>query len=545
MIKIITCFGPGGWEKYARKFVSTFVEFWPKDVQLAVYYHDVDLSKISDIQHDPRISYVDLVQNDTELGDFRKKCTTPNTKGQSPEGYNFRYDALKFAHKVFAISHRTAELHEQNYKGWLLWLDADTFTTKEVDHDWLKSLLPAEADIVHLPRAMVPYSETSFVGFNLNRAKAKIFLADLRNLYVDGELFNYREWHDGWLFSRLLYIHNYNGVAVHSLTPKGYQGLEAFDNSPTGERMVHLKGARKDEPKTKDGKGLRPLRITPVDSMPAEHIQKSAETSAKLFKRWLKRCKPHDGEVLICSAGDSIKKHLADIKKRQAKGAYVLCVKHTLPILHKAGIVPNGCVVLDPRNIKDKSTHGIVRTTLFDHLSPKTTFFVATMTDTSVVRFLMQKTPKVVGWVAWTQALAKAKIPEGRMVLTGGTCAAWRSIHLAEMLGFRKMRLYGFDFVVDEKKIDKTQKDDKGRAKFLKIYLGEKKKKEWTTGELCAGIQDVEQMFKRCRHVGLQIEMIGDRGAAWLWNQIVETEQKLVSKAPKIKLSDFKKEYLR
>ena len=34
----ITSFNAGGYEKYGREFIKTFIQFWPKSVKLIVYY---------------------------------------------------------------------------------------------------------------------------------------------------------------------------------------------------------------------------------------------------------------------------------------------------------------------------------------------------------------------------------------------------------------------------------------------------------------------------------------------------------------------------
>lgn len=533
-MKFISCFGPGGWDLYAKKFVETFDQHFPKEVSLTVYYHDCPAPEGTW----ERVRFVNLLEAHDEIAAWKAKHSIEIFQGKQGDQYNFRYDALKFCHKVFALSHAASELVTAQYNGWLVWLDADTFATKEVTLPWLKEQLPDGADIVHLPRKTMPYSETSFVGFNFARPKAPIFISDLMNIYVDDELFNYKEWHDGWIFSRLLYIHNYNGLAVHSLTPPGYDGIDAFENSPLGERLTHLKGNRKVGPKKG---GLMPLRIRPVDSMPKEHIQKSAKAAEKLIQRWLKKCEAHDREVLIVSAGESIRKKLPEIKRRQKAGAYVLAVKHSLPILVRAGIEPDGVVILDPRDITKESTHGIVRSTLFDVIPKKTTFFVATMTDTSVVKFLMKRTKKVVGWVAWTQALKDVPPKAGQAVLQGGTCAAWRALHLIYQLGFRKARLYGYDFVVDPKKVDLEALDDKGRKKYMKVFIGKDKKPTWTTGELCAGIQDVTEMLNRVLQSGVKVTMVGNVGAAAAWNEMIASVPK--KSARKEKLVKFEKEY--
>lgn len=536
-IKIVSCIGPGGWEQYGRKFVETFIQHWPKEIHLTLYYHD----EIPPDQIDaPNITYVDLLAVDDEAVKFRDATNKSPFNGMTADGeYNYRLDARKFCHKVFAITHYTAQLIEGGWKGWLIWLDADTYTTSSIKRSWLSRYLPAGGDIVHLPRKPLPYSETSFVAFNLGGNRAAHFLADLRDLYVDHEIFAWKEWHDGYIFSRLLYLHERNGISTHSLTPPTYDGIDAFENSDLGTKLVHLKGDRK-----VDKSGLRPLKIIPHDSMPKEHILNNANASDKLFTRWLRPCLPHTRKAVVVSAGPSLSSHLEEIREHQKNGAFISCVKHSLPTLMQAGIIPDACIILDPRPVTEASTHGVIRSTLFDAVDPRTIFFIASMTDTSVTKRIMEKTSNIVGWFAWTQALAQAKPPNGHPIVLGGTCSAWRSFGLLKVLGFSHITAYGFDFALDSsKEYDLDLKDDKGRPKFMKIMIGEgdNRKSTVSTGELIAGIQDVPLMLQQVTQSNLSITMVGDEGAAWLWNYLVKKHDIKVDPTEYV---SFSKEYL-
>lgn len=540
-IKVISCIGPGGWEKYGKKFVETFTKFWPTDITLTLYYHD---EAPADPILAPNVEYVDLLAVDTEVAAFREFAKNPPLNGQTQSGYNFRQDAYKFCHKVYATTHYATSLNSKGWRGWLIWLDADTFTTKSIGTAWLRRFLPADGEVVHLPRKPLPYSETSFVGFNLASLKTLAFLADFRDAYVDREVFAWQEWHDGFIFSRLLHIYENNGIQAYSLTPPNYDGIDAFAHSNLAERFVHLKGNLKEGGGAPGlPAGMQPLKIIPQDSMPKEHILNNAHESDKLLTRWLKHCIPHNRAAVIVSAGPSLAKNIERIRQQQKDGAYVVCVKHSLPILMKAGIIPDACVILDPRPVNAESTHGVLRTTLFEDIDPRTTFFIASMTDTSVTKLVLSKTSNVVGWFAWTQALAKSKPPEDHPIVTGGTCSAWRCFGLLKVLGFSKITAYGFDFVMDpEKKLDMDLKDDKGRPKYMQIYIGEGdvRKSEITTGELAAGIQDVPMMLQQIVATQQDVEMVGSDGAAYLWNFLLDKHK---IKIPVIEYQDFVKEY--
>ena len=85
--------------------------------------------------------------------------------------------------------------------------------------------------------------------------------------------------------------------------------------------------------------------------------------------------------------------------------AKTMCVKHSYPHLLANDIKPWACVVLDPRSIEGESTHGIIRKDLFKTIDPSTKFFIASMTDPSVTKYLIEKKANVYGWHAFTESL--------------------------------------------------------------------------------------------------------------------------------------------
>ena len=91
-------------------------------------------------------------------------------------------------------------------------------------------------------------------------------------------------------------------------------------------------------------------------------------------------------------------------------------------------------------------------------------------------------------------------IPKGATLITGGTCAAMRSIGMLHTLGFRDIHLFGFDCSMKEpskKQKTETTGDLEGgespRPKYFQVTVG--KNTYWTTGELLAMGQDCEKIF--------------------------------------------------
>lgn len=510
----VTSMNKEGYDLYGRRMLESVAQHWSPEIDFYVWYHDWDILSEPDLPGKDVLNFRNL----NKVGDlliFRERMAN-----HKPE--NWRMDAVRFCHKVYAISETARHLvtdidDETDYQ--LLWLDADTITTAAVDPAWFDSLL-GRADISLLERRAADYAETSFIRFDLHHRRSAAFevLEDVRAAYDTLEVRGYREWHDGFVFQRIINLHVNHTLDVENLSPDA-KTLDAFHTSRLAERMQHFKGAKKVDAVPATPREI-PIMVQPKDSVPDDYIKQNIIENDKLIDMWVSRVRPHMLKGVIVSAGPSL--DVEQLRKdyyygKKVTGAKILCVKHSLPRLMEAGVVPWGCTVLDPRPVDGVSTHGIVRKDLFKDIDPRTTFFVASMTDPSVTRLLLDRGATVVGFHAYSQAIQRvANDPEyplspDTVYITGGTCAATRSIGLLHTLGFRQITLAGFDGSVpepaDEDKNDTvTSHDGQTREKYLKVKINGKE--FWTTGELLAFAQDCERMFDKV-DMDTELDFIG------------------------------------
>lgn len=541
-VAVVTSFSEDGWETYAKDMVWSIAEHWDPTIKVIAYYHDFDINT-KDLPKSKSIEYRNL--NDlNELIEFRERFKEYDGTMGGKTSYTFRLDAIKFCHKVFAITDCAFNLSETMEKpGWLVWLDADTVAVRPLNRHQLLQSLPKNSDIVHLGRKNFTYSETSFIGFNLESQPPVDFLGDFLGAYLSGELFHYREWHDGFIFERLITIYKAHGLKFHdwtgSLDIKSMtEGKQAFDLFPLSDYVKHKKGAKKKKSlklplsvdpsvhvSVAEAKPI-PIVIQPRDCMPKEDIQNNVKQNTKIIKKWVGRASPNDEVALIVSGGSStdFDKVRSIIKMEGEERTKVVCVKHSYPTLLKEGISPWACVILDPRPIEGISTHGVVRKDLFKTIDKKTIFMPASMTDPSITKLIKKKTNNIIGWHAFTQSLQENQkdklvnnavkvneelgIAEGATMITGGTCAAMRSIGIMHTLGFRKFHLFGYDCSFPEPSEEEKEKLlEDGKPKYLKV--GIKDKEYWTTGELIAMAQDCEKLFSK-EDVDMKINFHGE-----------------------------------
>ena len=540
MVKFVTSFSADGFKRYARKMLLSVIENWKDDLKLIAYYHDFTDDLVKELPKSDKIEYRNL-DNIQDMKNYKQlmKLHDGTEGGKIP--YNWRMDAIKWCNKVYALTDLSLEIGEQEARGgWLIWLDADTVTTKPFSEERVLRLFKKGAELVHLGRKDIDYSETSFIAFNLDYQSPHYLLADLRGCYDIGEVTAYREWHDGFIFERLLKIYIAHGLRVQNLS-QGAEGLAAFAQSPLSQYMIHYKGNLKNNVEKEEEVGTIiptqtsavdtldrtlprkvPIVIKPKDSVPKETIVSNINENLKILDKWdmVRSCNINDEHAIIVSGGPSLDISKLKYLARKTKGK-IICVKHSYPTLLKAGIKPWACVILDPRPVEGTSTHGIVRSTLFDKVDPSTKFFVASMTDPSVTKLLKEKTDNIYGWHAFSQAIKdsiktkedgdalKANIGEDATFVTGGTCAAMRAIGMMHIFGFRNFHLFGFDCCMEgelsAEELSRTMED--GKKKYMRVETNGYE--FWTTGELLAMAQDCEKLFNN-KDIEMNINVYGE-----------------------------------
>lgn len=257
MITVVTSCSAAGWEQYGRRFVETFCEHWPRTVALQVHSEDLDAGQIGEAIRvmRPNVSFYYLWWRVGYKAYFDRHENNPHAHGRVQErgqvwpakaqasGQNWRYDAYRFAHKVFAIQ-QAASVRRS---GRLFWVDMDCVTFAPVPVELLERLLPAEVALSYLDRGDYP-SECGFVGYNLDHPAARPFIDEFAALYLSDRVFaEVPEWHDSYVFD---WLRKRRKVPAYQIPYAAGQRRHPFVNSELGRYIDHLKGPRKDAGKT-------------------------------------------------------------------------------------------------------------------------------------------------------------------------------------------------------------------------------------------------------------------------------------------------------
>lgn len=247
-IAVVTSCSSSGWDEYGRRFCESFGAHWPGDVPLYVVSEDdLPLCHAVTLQLDLRRHPPAAAFFERHRGNARAhgRVLMPGDVGWSEKKraarYNFRYDAFRFAKKVFAIE-MVAELVPH---GRLFWVDADVLTFAAVPREFLEQLLPADKALCCLERGESYHSECGFVGYNLDHDLGPVFIQEFAQLYASDRVFKLHEWHDSWVFD---WLRRKLEVPVKPIAHCSRH--QPFVNSKLGRYLDHLKGANKQLGKT-------------------------------------------------------------------------------------------------------------------------------------------------------------------------------------------------------------------------------------------------------------------------------------------------------
>ena len=183
-ISVITTFPEKNYKVYAERMIDSFIYYWPKNINLYVYYEGECPPKINH-----QVKYIDLHKASPDLVAFKNKYKNdpvangelqeiPSGVRRRPEAGNkdkgkgsYLWDSVRFAHKTFCVEHALKTIDADM----ILWLDADTYTFTNIPESFIRSTLPEDKLTCYLGRGDI-YPECGWVGYNKNHPKLMEFI---------------------------------------------------------------------------------------------------------------------------------------------------------------------------------------------------------------------------------------------------------------------------------------------------------------------------------------------------------------------------------
>lgn len=259
---VVTTFHAAGYQKYASKMIDTFLQNWPQEVDLLVYPEDCAVTQTA-----PNLTVRDLHAHSPELVAFKQRwgndprarglvATGPvDRKGKAP-GLGFRWDAIRFSHKIYSVCHAAKNTDADV----LFWMDADMVCHTPITTQFIDSQVPAGVGIAFLGREK-KFTECGLYAMNLRDPITQEWLKEFQLAYDSGRLMTMAEWNDCWVFDE-------TRKEVQSKHPAWRQlnwsaGLIKGEGHPLintawGAYLDHLKGKRKETGRSAAKDLLRP-----------------------------------------------------------------------------------------------------------------------------------------------------------------------------------------------------------------------------------------------------------------------------------------------
>lgn len=248
-ISVVTTFHEAGLKKYGQRMINTFIDTWPNEITLHLYPEECN----PQVPDHNRITLKRL-EEVPELKKFKERWkNVPKANGDVTDdpirskrkdaGKGFKWDAVRFAHKVYAIFDcaRTTDADI------LFWMDADTVCHSPIRLETVENFCPEDIDLGYLGREG-KYSECGLYSLNLRKPVVQNFLREFQRMYDDAEhgIFTLAEWHDSFVFDavRIKFRTQMKELNWSANIIKG-EGHPLI-NSEWGAYLDHLKGDRKD-----------------------------------------------------------------------------------------------------------------------------------------------------------------------------------------------------------------------------------------------------------------------------------------------------------
>jgi hypothetical protein len=253
---VVTTFHEEGLKSYAQKMIDGYCQNWPKEVTLHIYPEKCN-PVIRDHNH---VTLFDL-DGVQDLTNFKERWkNVPKANGdvskdpvrskRKDAGKGFKWNAVRFAHKVYAIFH-CAKTTDADI---LIWMDADTICHSPISITDIERLCPSNIDLGYLGRKG-KYSECGLYSMNLRSPSIQAFLNEFQRYYDDADngIFRLAEWHDSFVFdavrNKFPQMRQRDWAShLYDLRPgAGNSQGEGHPliNSEWGAWLDHLKGGRK------------------------------------------------------------------------------------------------------------------------------------------------------------------------------------------------------------------------------------------------------------------------------------------------------------
>lgn len=259
-IAVVTTCNREGYNNYGRKCIDTFVNNWRGNFDLYFYDENIGVENIN-----PNVVIRQFPSWFTDWKKLHENNLTAHGRdkvvNRRGRVYDYRYDAVRFSHKIAAVTDMINILAENmehvdpvnlfvDAYEYLIWLDSDIVTHDTVTREWLEPILPKENNLISWLERDNKYPECGFFILDCKHKLFFNFMNYLKGVYSTNIVFNYPETHDSFVIEHIV-KNVYSSLKPLDISgPKARKSTHPFVQSVLGEKMDHLKGNIKYKGKT-------------------------------------------------------------------------------------------------------------------------------------------------------------------------------------------------------------------------------------------------------------------------------------------------------
>ena len=193
MYTVVTSFNEKYWNDLTNITTKSLDQNWHSKSKL-LFYHELNPSLVEQCKTNfsARVEWIDLYSDCPALPAFAEQWKDhKNANGHK----GFKWDAIKFAHKTFAIWQAWKKMKT----GWLVWMDADSIFHKPFDQQFINAAFRPNIIVSYVGRPH-KHSECGFMAFNLDNPKTHDFMKAWEDLYLSGRFIELPQTHDSYTF---------------------------------------------------------------------------------------------------------------------------------------------------------------------------------------------------------------------------------------------------------------------------------------------------------------------------------------------------------
>lgn len=234
---VITTFGKTGKSLYGDNFIRSFINYWPKEINLIVYKEDWQPDIFAD-----NVIYKDIDEELPEVDTFRDHCNEMIEKIPKDEKKSKRINwynkAIRWSFKSL-VMYKELQNTDTRY---LIWLDGDVTTLKRPKDSLAEFLLKGKAFASQLELLKGgKHCESGIVVFDRNHPHRQSIIEHLKDGYINFQVLKLEKPWDGYWLAKMIE----KNIEFTDMNKERKGGGKTFNNVHISGVLSHNVGNRK------------------------------------------------------------------------------------------------------------------------------------------------------------------------------------------------------------------------------------------------------------------------------------------------------------